>query len=61
MNRGVILTVSMLLAANSQAHVSHAEGMAHASEHLWLLLAVVPVLALLRPLVLRILRKRNPR
>ena len=58
MNRGIPLFVSLLLAGSAQAHVSQAEGMAHAGEHLWLLLAL-PALILLRPLASHLLRSRD--
>jgi len=58
MNRGILLYVSLLFAGGAQAHVSQAEGMAHAGEHLWLLLAL-PALILLRPLASRLLRARD--
>jgi len=60
MNRGMFLTLAGLLGATAaQAHVSHAQGVAHASEHLWLLLALAPALMLLRPLARRLLRSRD--
>jgi len=60
MNRGKPLFVALLLAGGAQAHVSQAEGLAHAGEHLWLLLAL-PALMLLRPLATRLLRTRDKR
>ena len=58
MNRGILTTLLAMLAAQAQAHVSHAEGMAHANEHL-LLLALIPLALLGRPLVRRLLRIRK--
>ena len=60
MNRGKLLFISLLSAGAAQAHVSQAEGVAHAGEHLWLLLAL-PALLMLRPLAARLLRTRAKR
>ena len=60
MNRGALISLLTLGGIGSaQAHVSGAVGMAHAGEHLWLLLALVPALMLLRPLVRRLARNRR--
>jgi len=60
MNRGKLLFVSLLAASSAQAHVSQAEGLAHAGEHLWLLL-LLPALMFLRPISSRLLRLLNKR
>jgi hypothetical protein len=57
MNRGAFVAGFSLLSMQAHAHVSHAQGLAHATEHLWLLLAMVPVAILMRPLTRRLLRK----
>ena len=60
MNRGILaITISMLGSTAAQAHVSHAQGMAHTHEHLWLLLALAPALMLLRPLAQRLLQAKR--
>jgi len=57
MNRGVLMTIAaLLLSSQAQAHVSQAQGMAHAGEHLWLLLVLVPALLLVRLSVRRFVR-----
>lgn len=43
MYRGIMLSISMLLAGGAQAHVSDASAAGHAAEHLWLLLLVPPL------------------
>ncbi len=47
------------MAGVADAHVSHASGMAHAMEHFWLLLALAPLLLLLRPLARQLVRNRK--
>lgn len=60
MNRGTVLTVAALFGSNTvQAHVSQAQGMAHAFEHFWLLLAVAPLLLFVRPLANHLLQRRK--
>jgi len=46
-NRGIWATMTTLLVSTqAQAHSSHAQGMAHAMEHLWWLLVLVPAVLL---------------
>lgn len=60
MNLRIAATVIATLAAGAaQAHVSDAHGVAHATQHLWLVLALVPSLLLLRPLAQRLLHRRK--
>lgn len=57
MNRGIIVGLMLLLASGPLfAHVSAVQGAAHATEHLWLLLALAPALLLLRPLLRHLFR-----
>lgn len=56
MSRGYLLTVFTLIATNAQAHLRHHEGVMHAAEHLWLLLALMLVVMPVRMLAHRLLR-----
>ena len=60
MNRGVIIGLVVLTSSPLFAHVSTAEGVAHAVEHGWILLLVLaPVVVMMfRPLA-RCLRRIN--
>ena len=50
MSRGILLAVAGVLGSGAvQAHVSQVQGMAHAFEHFWLLLALAPLLVVARP------------
>ncbi len=60
MKRGFPLVMSILFAGAAEAHVSPQSVSLHALEHLWLLLAVVPALWLVKP-VLRQLQKTRQR
>jgi len=60
MNRIFPLSASVFLIGTAEAHVSHAAGMAHAFEHLWILLALVPAVLLLAPLLRPLLKKIKP-
>ncbi len=59
MNRGIFIAGLPLLSMQAHAHVSHAQGMTHATEHLWLLLAMLPVALLMWPLTRTLLRKHK--
>lgn len=62
MKQGLLLSLITLISSQGvHAHISQAHGMAHAVEHLWLVLLVAPLFLLLRPLVARVLRQRDPR
>lgn len=56
MKRGIAIVGTLLMAGAADAHVSHASGMAHAFEHFWLLMALAPLLLLLRPLARQLVR-----
>jgi hypothetical protein len=59
MNRGLMIAMAALFGAGqAQAHVSGAQGMAHAFEHLWLLLGLVVVIGLV-PVAGRLIRNRK--
>lgn len=58
MIRTTLTLAGALGSAAAQAHVSSAHGMAHAFEHLWLLLGLVVVIGLL-PVAGRLLRSRK--
>lgn len=59
MNRGFLLATLTLFSVPAMAHVSDAQGSAHAAEHLWLALAVMPAYWVARPLVRKLLRIRR--
>jgi len=56
MNRGLLFIAICLTSLQAQAHVSQASGVQHASEHFWLLLALMPVVMLLPSLIRRFIR-----
>lgn len=58
MIRMTLTLAGLLGSAVAQAHVSSAQGMAHAFEHLWLLLGLVVVIGL-APVAGRLIRKRK--
>lgn len=49
MNRGLSVFALVLLSGLAQAHVSEAQAMQHAVEHLWLLAALLPLALLFKP------------
>ena len=57
MNRGIVLAAIAFSSAQAHAHVSHLEGMAHAAEHLWLVMLIAPAAWLLRPVLRRAIRR----
>lgn len=55
----LLLSIGVLLSTTAQAHVSAAHGLAHTVEHFWLLVALAPLLLLVRPLAVRLVRQRQ--
>jgi len=58
MSRRIISVAAMLAAGGAQAHVSDAQGMAHAMQHLWLLLLIPGAIAC-APLLTRLLARQD--
>ena len=60
MKRGIVLAFAAVVGSGAvQAHVSQAQGMAHAFEHFWLLLVLAPLLLVARPAADYLTRRRK--
>ena len=60
MKREILALITAVGASGvAQAHVSEVQGMAHAAEHFWWLLTLVPAVLVLRPHAQRLLRVRQ--
>ena len=59
MNRAIVIGLTVLISSPLAAHVSNAEGVAHAVEHGWLLLVLAPIVMLMFRPLMRCLRRIN--